>query len=461
MSDLPVVVIGAGPQGLAAAAHLLERGLEPLVLEAGSGPGAAVADWGHVRLFSPWPELVDRAAARLIEPTGWEPPTHGYPTGAEWVSRYLAPLAEALGERVRYDARVTGVGRVGRDRLVDAGRGEKAFTVHVTDTVGTEQRFEARAVVDASGTWHRPAPAGADGLPALGEHASTDLVTYGIPDSAAPERFAGKHTVVVGAGASSLNAVIELDRIARSHPGTHITWALRRGTTANTFGGGAADQLPERGALGIRARQAVDEGRVEAVTGFRTQQIVRVGSQAVLVAEDGRKLDPADTVVVLTGFRPDLSFLSELRLDLDPTLEAPRAIAADIDPNIHSCGSVRATGARDLAHPHEPNLYVVGMKSYGRAPTFLAMTGYEQVRSVAAMLAGDVEAAERVELVLPDTGVCGGSGLYDDPAGASSGGCCAPSDPAQSASELLSIGIGAPTIEIEPAGQASSTGCGC
>ena len=115
------------------------------------------------------------------------------------------------------------------------------------------------------------------------------------------------------------------------------------------------------------------------------------------MAEDGRELPPADTVVVLTGFRPDLSFLSEMRLDLDPTLQAPVRIAAEIDPNIHSCGDVHATGAADLAHP-EPDLYLVGMKSYGRAPTFLAMTGYEQVRSVVAELAGDHEAAARVEL---------------------------------------------------------------
>jgi hypothetical protein len=106
-------------------------------------------------------------------------------------------------------------------------------------------------------------------------------------------------------------------------------------------------------------------------------------------------------------------------------LQAPVRLAAEIDPNVHSCGTVAATGAKDLAHP-EPDLYLVGMKSYGRAPTFLAMTGYEQVRSVAAELAGDHEAAARVELVLPDTGVCGGAGLFDDPDGASSGGCCAP-----------------------------------
>ena len=96
-----VVIIGAGPQGLAAAAHLLERGLNPLVLEAGDGPGAAVAEWGHVRLFSPWTELTDAAARRLLEPTGWQLPEKGYPTGAQWIDSYLTPLAEALVQIVR------------------------------------------------------------------------------------------------------------------------------------------------------------------------------------------------------------------------------------------------------------------------------------------------------------------------------------------------------------------------
>lgn len=461
--DLPVVVIGAGPQGLAAAAHLLERGLTPVVLESGDGPAAAVAEWGHVRLFSAWPELIDPAARRLLEAGGWVAPISGYPTGAQWIKGYLAPLAAALGTHVRYGARVTGVSRKGRDRLVDAGRGEAPFTVHVNG----EERIEARAVIDASGTWRKPRPAGADGLPALGEASNGDLVSYAVPDSNNPERYAGKHTVLIGAGDSSLNAIIELDRIAQAHPGTRITWALRRGgavEASNTFGGGAADQLPQRGALGLRAREAVEAGRVEVVTGFRTERIERVGDQVVLVGEDGRKLEPADVAVVLTGFQPDLSFLSELRLDLDPTLEAPRAIAAEIDPNLHSCGSVQATGARDLAHAQEPNLYLVGMKSYGRAPTFLAMTGYEQVRSVVAMLAGDVEAAERVELVLPDTGVCGGSGLYDDPTGsAGGGGCCTPNLAAQPVPELLTIGVGAPLIPVGQAADScddSSTG-GC
>lgn len=424
MNDLPVVVIGAGPQGLAAAAHLLERGLDPLVLESGLGPASAVAEWGHVRLFSAWPELVDTASARLLEPTGWSGPTSGYPTGGEWIDGYLAPLAKVLEDRVRYDARVIGVSRKGRDRLVDADRAEQPFTIHVSDGEGKETRLEARAVIDASGTWRRPNPAGADGLPALGERAAADLISYAVPSRVTPDLYAGRHTVVVGAGDSAFNAVHELVQIAADHPGTRITWAIRRVVSDGTFGGGAADELPERGALGQRARKAVESGAVELITGFRTAEIRREDERAVLVGEDGRALPSADTVVVLTGFRPDLSFLTEMRLDLDPTLEAPRRIAAEIDPNIHSCGSVRATGAADLAQP-EPDLYLVGMKSYGRAPTFLALTGYEQVRSVVAELAGDHEAAGRVELVLPDTGVCGGAGVFDDPDSAG-GGCCAP-----------------------------------
>ncbi|MEV1118836.1 flavoprotein, partial [Actinosynnema sp. NPDC049800] len=209
------------------------------------------------------------------------------------------------------------------------------------------------------------------------------------------------------------------------HPGTHVTWLLRRGAVGNVFGGGEADQLPARGALGLRARAAVKAGHVEVVTGFRTAAVERDGDRVVLVSEDGHRLDPVDEVVALTGFRPDHSWLSEVRLDLDPVLQAPTTLAPLIDPNVHSCGTVYPHGANELRHP-EPGVYLVGMKSYGRAPTFLAMTGYEQVRSVAAEIAGDHEAATKVELTLPETGVCGGSGVFDVEPTSSSGCCAAP-----------------------------------
>lgn len=433
----PVVVIGAGPQGLAAAAHLLERGLEPLVLERGPRAAAAVTEWGHVRLFSEWPELVDAAAARLLAPTGWSAPTSGYPLGSEWVSGYLAPLAAALGDRVRLGARVTGVARAGHD-LIDsglgggAGRDDAPFTVHVARADGREERLLASAVIDASGTWSTPSPAGADGLPAIGEAAAraAGLVSYRIPTVDDLAEHAGHHTVVIGNGHSALGTLVGLAEVVREHAGTRVTWVLRRGSVGATFGGGASDALVARGALGKAARRVVNDGLVQLVRGFRTESIRLEDDRAVLVAEDGRSLDPADAVIVLTGFRPDLSILREVRLAMDARLEAPVRLAAEIDPAVHTCGTVRQTGAAELEQP-ETDLYIVGAKSYGRAPTFLALTGYEQVRSVVAALAGDHEAASRCELTLPETGVCSGAGSTDATAtaaadaAAGSSGCCA------------------------------------
>lgn len=432
MTELPVVVIGAGPQGLAAAAHLLERRLTPVVFEAGDGPADAVRQWGHVRLFSAWPELIDPAAARLLEPTGWTAPAAGYPTGAEWIASYLGPLAAALGEGVHYGVRVTGVSRRGRDRLASAGRDGQPFTVHVVDANGAEARVDARAVIDASGTWGQPNPAGADGLPALGERAAAHagLVSYRPPTREQAGAWAGRHVVVVGSGHSAMTAVIDLAEVARRDAALRVTWLLRRGVVGNTFGGGAADALPQRGALGRRAKEAVDAGVIELVTGFRIERITQSSDgQVVVVGENGRSIPAADHVVVLTGFRPDLSFLSEMRLELDPVLQAPVRLAGEIDPNVHSCGSVRPHGVAELAHP-EPDLYLVGMKSYGRAPTFLAMTGYEQVRSVVAALDGDQAAAAAVELTLPETGVRGGAGLFDEGGDTGEGGSCCVSAPA-------------------------------
>ncbi|MEW5809138.1 MAG: NAD(P)-binding domain-containing protein [Actinomycetota bacterium] len=440
MPELPVVVIGAGPLGLAAAAHLLERGLTPLVLEAGNGPGSAVEQWAHVRTFSPWPELVDPAATRLLHPTGWTAAESGYPTGREWIDGYLAPLAGVLGQRVRFGARVAAVSRLGRDRLVTPGRAEAPFVVHVDAGGDEQQRVLARAVIDASGTWGQPNPAGADGVAAIGERAAAaaGVVTYVPPTPAQASGLAGEHVVVVGSGHSAMTAVIQLGEVVRRDPSTTLTWLLRRGVVGDTFGGGAADELPQRGALGVRSKEAVAEGRVSLLTGFRTERIDLADGRVVVAAEDGRALPPADHVVVLTGFRPDLSFLSEMRIALDPILQAPVRLADSIDPNMHSCGSVLPHGAAELAHP-EPDLYIVGMKSYGRAPSFLAMTGYEQVRSIAAELAGDHDAAARVELTLPDTGVCNGAGLFDSPEGENAGGgCCAP---APSTPQPLSLSL--------------------
>src|SRR5699024_6673907 len=73
-TDLPVAVIGAGPTGLAAAAHLVTRGIDPIVFEAGPTPAAAVLEWGHIGLFSPWKYNIDQAARTLLESVDWQEP---------------------------------------------------------------------------------------------------------------------------------------------------------------------------------------------------------------------------------------------------------------------------------------------------------------------------------------------------------------------------------------------------
>lgn len=427
---LPVAVIGAGPVGLAAAAHLLARGLDPLVLEAGPAVGHAVRAWGHVRMFSPWRFNTDAAARALLEAEGWTAPDpEACPTGAELVERYLAPLAAtaALGGRIRTGARVLGVARRDHGRLHDgAGRDAAPFVLHLGTNAGIEA-VEAAAVIDCSGTWASPNPAGAHGLPAPGEADCADRIAYGIPDvlGAARATYAGATTLVVGAGHSAMNAVLDLVALAREVPGTRILWAFRRPLGAVSFGGGARDALPGRGALGRQAQALVESGAVAALAPFLIDAIARDEASGTL-AVTGRQgalrtTVRADRMIVATGFRPDLSFLREIRLGLDPAVEATPALAPLIDPNLHSCGTVRPHGEAELRHP-EVGFYIAGMKSYGRAPTFLLATGHEQVRSIAAALAGDRAAAREVRLVLPETGVCS----TDRVAQAVAAACCAP-----------------------------------
>ena len=405
-TNLPVAVIGAGPVGLAAAAHLVSRGIEPLIFESGDTVGASVREWGHVRVFSPWDFNIDPVAAELLAESGWSPPAgDAYPTGDEIVTRYLEPLAgvPAIRDALHLGARVVSVSRFGIDKLKDAGREDAPFQLIVKQ--GGTARYLAQAVIDASGTWTVPNPLGAGGLPAIGERAHAGRIAYGIPDmlGADRSRYAGRRVLVAGSGHSAFNAILDLVTLRDAEPATEVVWAIRGGAPADKLGGGRADRLPARGALGASIARLVADGSVELVTGFQTQHVADHGDRLAVHSEG--QLLVVDEVIATTGFRPDLDVLRELRLDLDDRVEAPRALAPLIDPNLHSCGSVPPHGIDELSHP-EPGVYVVGMKSYGRAPTFLLRTGYEQVRSVVAALAGDWEAARDVRLVLPETGVC-------------------------------------------------------
>ncbi|MDQ0680704.1 hypothetical protein QFZ30_004086 [Arthrobacter pascens] len=436
--NLPVAVIGAGPVGLAAAAHLLERGLEPLIFEAGPSAGAAIEQWRHIRLFSPWRFNMDAAAVRLLEDSGWESPRPtALPYGGELIDEYLAPLAAlpAINSRLQTGARVVAVTRSGMDKTHTRNRETTPFVVRIVHENGEVRDHTVAAVIDASGTWSTRNPLGTAGLPAIGENSAADRISSSLPDVTGRDRasFAGRRVLVVGAGHSAANTLISLAGLAKEEPDTRILWAVRGPSAEKVYGGGGLDGLPARGQLGSRLRRLVKAGTIELHTGFGVASLKALDSGVTVGAVDGRTLE-ADVVVPCTGFRPDLDVLRELRLDLDPAVEAPRELGPLIDPEFHSCGTVAPHGAKLLAHP-DKDFYIVGMKSYGRAPTFLLATGYEQVRSVVAALAGDREAADIVQLELPETGVCSTDGgtSCDVPAVATpdsaEAGCCAAPEP--------------------------------
>lgn len=427
--DLPVAVIGGGPVGLAAVAHLIERGIPAKLFEAGDTVGASVLDWAHVRIFSPWRYNVDEAARRLLERHGWRFPRADHlPTGGEIFRDYLRPLAETpeMAALIETGAKVTAVTRLGMDKVGSKDREHRPFVLSVTRKDGKMRRELARAVIDASGTWMNQNPLGGSGIPADGEAEHRDRLAYRMPDVLGRDRalYAHNRVAVVGAGYSAANVLIDLMKLTESAPKTAINWIVRGTNLIRVYGGGLADGLPARGALGGQVKALVDRGRVTLVTGFSTTA-VRESPGAIMLegetAEGVRQVGPFDRIVVATGQRPDLNITRELQLELDPWLESARALGPLIDPNVHSCGSAPPHGHRELSHP-EPGFYTVGVKSYGRAPTFLLLTGYEQVRSVVAAIAGDFSAADETRLVLPATGVCSDQSAEFEVA--SSGGCC-------------------------------------
>ena len=426
-NQLPVAVIGAGPVGLAAVAHLLERGETPIVFESGDSIGANLREWSHIRMFSPWQYVVDKAAVRMLEAHGWEhPPADGLPTGGDLRDDYLLPFANLpeVKSHIHLSAKVVAISRSQNDKMRDANRENSPFVLHVVYGNGDEAHIEARAVIDASGTWNTPNPLGGNGLPAIGEKRYSGKIFYGIPaiNGEHASRYANKRVMVVGNGHSATNALLELATLRKTYPKTEVFWVMRSKGLNRVYGGGADDELSARGQLGERLKSNVGAGMFHIVAPFFITEIKDENNAMVVIGKtpNGMETVVVDEIISTTGSRPNLDMLRELRLDIDHSLESVRALAPVIDPNLHSCGTVPPHGEAELRHP-EPNFYIVGMKSYGRAPTFLLLTGYEQVRSVVAMLAGDIQAAQMVELVLPETGVCG----VDDGSG---GGCCGTSN---------------------------------
>ncbi|MCH8985354.1 MAG: NAD(P)-binding domain-containing protein [Acidobacteria bacterium] len=427
---LPTIVLGAGPVGLAAAAHLSRRGLPFLVLERGHSVGENMLDWGQIRMFSPWRYAIDSAAVALLGESWPSPDLNDFPTGSDMVDLYLEPLAELseIAPWLHLNHEVVSIHRLHMGRSTTPERADSPFVVTAATDTGLVD-FHAAAIVDATGTWSQQNAATTTGSLAPSESAAAKLVSYGAPDVAGKQRsrYTGKRIAVIGGGHTAQNTLRSLSTLQDIDPATKIHWLIRPRSAASLFGTGEADGLSNRAALGSAARDLVESGAIQAHTGFLTEGFSVDGDTVRIHSIDGATI-VVDEVIVCTGQHPDHTITSELQLDFDPVTQATRQLGPLIDPNIHSCATVKPHGHREVSHP-EPNFYTVGMKSYGRAPTFLLVTGYEQVRSVVAAIAGDMEAADNVSLELPESGVCGvptqrltiGSGPVE---ASTLGGCC-------------------------------------
>lgn len=387
-----IAVLGAGPVGLEAAAALALRGIEATIVEAGD-VASHVAAWGHVRLFTPFGMNAGPAGRRLLEGARL-PADDAALTGAELREAYLLPLAERLAgaARIEIGARVVEVAR-GRhlkgDALGDPARAADPFRLLV-ERDGAEVELEADAALDCTGTYGRPNRLGPGGAPALGERALDRRIVRRIPDvlGAARATYAGRRTLLVGAGHSAATAALALAELARTEPGTSFLWATRAAAD-RPVAEIAGDALPARAALAraANALAAAPPAGSRWLGGACVAALRDAGGalEVTLRHPRGDVVERVDNVVALVGYEPDDSLYRQLQIHECYASRAPMKLAAALLAAAGAAGgdclALGGFGPETLRNP-EPGFFILGAKSYGRTSAFLLRTGYEQVRDV-------------------------------------------------------------------------------
>jgi thioredoxin reductase len=374
-----VLVIGAGPMGIAAAIGAADRGADVTVLERDS-VGASLRTWGPTRFFSP---LHMNVSPRMRELLGEDMPDgDALLTGPEYVDRVLLPLTERapLRGRVRTGARVVAVGRRGLTRTDYAGhplRAERPFRV----LCGNDEVFEADVVLDASGGLVVPRPMGVGGLPALGESRLERMPIRTLGDLAARRNeLLGKRTLVLGDGHSAANAIVWLSELAAEDPSTRVVWAVRA-ANRRPCEEVMHDPLPERSRVVAKANALAEAPppflRVERKA--MIESVAQNNGHAVIALTGGRIVE-ADAIAAFTGYRPDGGFLSELTVETSPVTEGGARLYKAI-ANITDCLSVPAVKPDDL-QSGEPGFFFIGSRAYGRSNGFLLQTGLAQLETI-------------------------------------------------------------------------------
>ncbi len=390
-----LAIVGGGPVGIECALYGAWLGHEVGVYEAGE-VGCHLRQWGHVRMFSPWPLNVSRlglAALGSGARAGAAFPAGECPTGHKFLERYLRPLVESAPLKGRVHER-TRVLAIGRDRLLKAervgspDRAEQPFRLLVSEAAGSERVVHADLVIDASGVFSQHNWMGSGGVPAAGERALEGSIDYGLPDVAGQraQEFAGRRTLVVGAGLSAATMAIDLAGLARREPGTRVVWALRE-KGRDPYEPVPDDPLPLRSKLmkgASRLLQGADAA-VQCLRGWCVEEIRSVpggGFEVDLSREGSLRHERVDRVIANVGYRPDRSLYEELQVHECFATQGPMRLAAELlGETSTDCLAQRSHGAESLRNP-EPDFFILGAKSYGRNPRFLISVGRAQIRDL-------------------------------------------------------------------------------
>ncbi len=397
-------VLGAGPIGLEAALYAATLGLDVTVYERGEEIAPNVRDWGHVTMFSPFGMNYSPLGAGLLARAGCELlEDEVYQSGEEYVETYPRPLAELplLAGRIELGARVVSIGKDGLakgDLIGQVTRSEKPFRLLVQASDGAERVSRAGVVLDCTGMYDNPNWLGNGGIPALGERALRERISYRLPDVLEKERetYAGKTTLLAGDGHSAATTLLKLLALRREAPGTRVIWLTTydRNPCLPIV---ADDPLPRRADLVEEANRIATDGyaNLDRVSGGLVEEIRATpdGGFRVSISTDPPREIEVDRIVANVGFSPDNSLYRELQVHECYASRGPMNLAAALlaaGGDASDCLAVPPLGAATLENP-EPGFFILGSKSYGKGFNFLLRTGLEQIRDVFTLITGDPE----------------------------------------------------------------------
>ena len=393
-----IAIVGAGPIGLEAALYAAALGHRPMVYERLEA-GANIRRWGFLELFSPWALNTSPLGLAALEKQGLEtPPGDACPGGEEYCDRYLGPVAASLGDRIRTGREVLAISRAGLLKTEAIGspkRANRRFQLLVADRRGEMKTAQSDVVIDASGVYRNHGNLGDGGIPAPGEEALREKITYHIPDLLGADRplYEGRTTLLVGAGYSAATVLESFTKLMETEPRTRLVWA-RRDSRREPIELYENDPLPQRDRLAREAnRFACDtpEG-CEALSGFVTSSLERVDERVAVRlngASETRTVE-VDRIISMTGYRPDTGFHRELQVHLCYATEGPMKLAAALLGGGSGGDCLeRAELAGDTLLNPEPGYYIAGHKSYGRRSDFLLQAGIEQVRDIFRLIEAD------------------------------------------------------------------------